>query len=138
MSGKKRPVWGIPLLGLAVTAAVDMAGVLLVTLLTVRGITGEGKAVPLLAAAALAATFIGGCVAGTGILGAAGALVNSALFGVLLVLLGFGVWDGVTARGLPVLAMVLLGGLLSWLAGRKVGKRPGKRLVKSNKKPHKR
>lgn len=125
-------------MGLAVTAAVDMAGVLLVTLLTVRGITGEGRAVPLLAAAALAASFIGGGVAGTGTMGAAGALTNSALFGVALVLLGYGVWDGVAACGLPVLAAVLLGGLLSWLSGRKVGKRPGKRLVKSNKKPRKR
>ena len=124
MSGKKRPVWGILLLGLAVTAAVDMAGVLLVTLLTVRGMIGEERAVRLLAK--------------TGKLGVAGALVNSALFGVLLVLLGYGIWDGVTVQGLPVLVMVLLGGFLSWLAGRKVGKRPGKRLVKSNKKLRKR
>ena len=138
MSGKKRPVWGILLLGLVVTAAVDMAGVLLVTLLTVRGMIGEERAVPLLAAAALASSFAGGCIAKTGKLGVAGTLANSALFGVLLVLLGYGIWDGVTVQGLPVLVMVLLGGFLSWLAGRKVGKRPGKRLVKSNKKLRKR
>ena len=134
MSGKKTMGWKRTLLGLAVTAAVDMAGVLLVTLLTVRGLVGEGNAFPLLAGATFCAAFIGGLTAGGGGAGAAGALLNAGLFAALLILVCFGVWGGVTVRGLILLAMALLGGVLSGAARGKVGKRRGKRVVKSNKK----
>ena len=49
MSGKKTMGWRSILLGLAAAMAVDLLGVLLVTLLTVRGAVGEGSGLPLLA-----------------------------------------------------------------------------------------
>ena len=130
MSGKKTMGWRSILLGLAAAMAVDLLGVLLVTLLTV----GEGSGFPLLAVAALCAAFTGGMIAGGGGAGAAGALLHTGLFGVLLVLICFGAWEGVTIHGLILLAMVLLGGLLSGAVRGKVGKRRRKGLVKSHKK----
>lgn len=134
MSGKKAMGWKRTLLGLVVTVAVDLAGILLVALLTVRGTVGEGSALPLLAGAVLCASFSGGLVAGDGGAGAMGALLNTGLFAALLVLLCFGVWDGVTVHGLILLAMVLLGGVFSGAVRGKVGKHRKKRLVKTNKK----
>ena len=134
MSGKKTMGWKSILLGLAAAMAVDLLGVLLVTLLTVRGAVGEGSGLPLLAGATLCAAFTGGMIAGGGGAGAAGALLHTGLFGVLLVLICFGAWDGVTIHGLILLAMVLLGGLLSGAVRGKVGKHRRKGLVKSHKK----
>lgn len=134
MSGKKTMGWRSILLGLAAAMAVDLLGVLLVTLLTVRGAVGEGSGFPLLAGAALCAAFTGGMIAGGGGAGAAGALLHTGLFGVLLVLICFGAWEGVTIHGLILLAMVLLGGLLSGAVRGKVGERRRKGLVKSHKK----
>ena len=134
MSGKKTMGWKSILLGLAAAMAVDLLGVLLVTLLTVRGAVGEGSGLPLLAGAALCAAFTGGMIAGGGGVGAAGALLHTGLFGVLLVLICFGAWEGVTIHGLILLAMVLLGGLLSGAFRGKVGKHRRKGLVKSHKK----
>ena len=131
MSGKKTMGWRSILLGLAAAMAVDLLGVLLVTLLTVRGAVGEGSGLPLLAGAALCAAFTGGMITGGG---GAGALLHTGLFGVLLVLICFGAWEGVTIHGLILLAMVLLGGLLSGAVRGKVGKRRRKGLVKSHKK----
>ena len=134
MSGKKTMGWKSILLGLAAAMTVDLLGVLLVTLLTVRGAVGEGSGFPLLAVAALCAAFTGGMIAGGGGVDAAGALLHTGLFGVLLVLICFGAWEGVTIHGLILLAMVLLGGLLSGAVRGKVGKRRRKGLVKSHKK----
>lgn len=134
MSGKKTMGWKRALLGLVVTVAADLAGILLMTLLTVCGTVGEGSAPPLLAGTALCAAFAGGLTAGGGGAGASGALLNAGLFAALLVLACFGVWDGVTVHGLILLAMVLLGGVLSGAVQGKVGKRRKKRLVKTNKK----
>ena len=134
MSGKKTMGWKSILLGLTAAMAVDLLGVLLVTLLTVRGAVGEGSGLPLLAGAALCAAFTGGMIAGGGGAGAAGALLHTGLFGVLLVLICFGAWEGVTIHGLILLAMVLLGGLLSGAVRGKVGKHRRKGLVKSHKK----
>ena len=53
----------------------------------------------------------------------------------LLLLLCFGGWgEGIAVRGLILLALILLGGLLAALLCGKVGKRSNKRLVKSHKK----
>ena len=134
MSGKKTMGWKSILLGLTAAMAVDLLGVLLVTLLTVRGAVGEGSGLPLLAGAALCAEFTGGMIAGGGGAGAAAALLHTGLFGVLLVLICFGAWEGVTIHGLILLAMVLLGGLLSGAVRGKVGKHRRKGLVKSHKK----
>ena len=134
MSGKKRPAWRIALLGLLVTLSLELLGVLLITLLTVRGTVGEGRAFPLLAVTAFNAAVFGGLAAGMEKSGSAGALLNAGIFGLLLSAACFGVWDGMTAHGLQLLGVILLGGILSGALRAKVGKRRGKRLVKSNKK----
>lgn len=134
MSGKKTGGWKQVLLGLAVTVLVDAAGILLAALLTTRGVMGEERAFPLLAAAALAAAFAGGLAAGSGKAGASGALLNALLFGLLLAALCFSNWEGITRRGVFLLAAILAGGGLSCAVCGKAGKRRGKRLVKSTKK----
>lgn len=112
MSGKKKPAGKQIALCLLLTAAVDGLGVLLVTLLAVKGIVGEDR-VPQ----------------------ALGALAFCAAFALLLILLCFGGWgEGIAVRGLILLALILLGGLLAALLCGKVGKRSNKRLVKSHKK----
>ena len=106
MSGKKKPAGKQIALCLLLTAAVDGLGVLLVTLLAVKGIVGPG-----------------------------GSLLNAGAFALLLILLCFGGWgEGIAVRGLILLALILLGGLLAALLCGKVGKRSNKRLVKSHKK----
>lgn len=116
------------------TAALYAAGVLLLTLLTVRGMIGEEQVPLAMTLPALCAALGGGLAAGS----QRGSLINTGLFGGVLVLLGLGVWDAVTPKGLLVLAAALLGGVLAAaLRGRK-GRRGGSRLVKSNKKPRRR
>ena len=64
-----------------------------------------------------------------------GSLLNAGAFALLLILLCFGGWgEGIAVRGLILLALILLGGLLAALLCGKVGKRSNKRLVKSHKK----
>ena len=111
MSGKKKPAGKQIALCLLLTAAVDGLGVLLVTLLAVKGIVGEDRVPQALGALAFCAAFAGGLPAGTGRLGPGGSLLNAGAF-----------------------ALILLGGLLAALLCGKVGKRPNKRLVKSHKK----
>ena len=103
---------------LLLTAAVDGLGVLLVTLLAVKGIVGEDRVPQALGALAFCAAFAGGLPAGKGRLGPGGSLLNAGAFALLLILLCFGGWGE---------------GLAALLCG-KVGKRSNKRLVKSHKK----
>lgn len=136
MSGKKKTAgWKTALLGLTVTAAVELAGILVTTLLVLRGILGEERIFPLLAVTALCAAFAGGLTAGSGTVGSVGALLNAALFGALLAMIGLESWGGVTMRGLLLVTMLLGGGIFAAVSCGKVGKRHGKRLVKTNKKP---
>ena len=126
MSGKKKPAGKQIALCLLLTAAVDGLGVLLVTLLAVKGIVGEDRVPQALGALAFCAAFAGG---------PGGSLLNAGAFALLLLLLCFGGWgEGIAVRGLIRLALILLGGLLAALLCGKVGKRPNKRLVKSHKK----
>ena len=135
MSGKKKPAGKQIALCLLLTAAVDGLGVLLVTLLAVKGIVGEDR-VP----QALGAVGFCGAVAGVlrdvkGRRGAGGCVLNAGARALVLVLLWFGGWgEGIAVRGLILLALILLGGLLAALLCGKVGKRSNKRLVKSHKK----
>ena len=132
MSGKKKPAGKQNALCLLLTAAVDGLGVLLVTLL---GIVGEDRVPQALGALAFCAAFAGGLPAGKGRLGPGGSLLNAGAFALLLILLCFGGWgEGIAVRGLILLALILLGGLLAALLCGKVGKRSNKRLVKSHKK----
>lgn len=134
MSAKKAAPWKTLLLGLLLTALLYGGGVLLIAWLTVRGTVGEDRTFSLLAALALTAALLGGTAAGKGRLGAKGSLINAALFGGALVLIGLGSWQEITASGLILLGMLLTGGVLAALICGKVGKRPGKRLVKTHKK----
>ena len=133
---KKKPAGKQIALCLLLTAAVDGLGVLLVTLLAVKGDRGGRTGCPqALGALAFCAAFAGGLPAGKGRLGPGGSLLNAGAFALLLLLLCFGGWgEGIAVRGLIRLALILLGGLLAALLCGKVGKRPNKRLVKSHKK----
>lgn len=134
MSAKKAAAWKTLLLSLLVTMLVYGGGILLIALLTVRGTVGEERTLPLLAALALLSTLLGGMAAGKERLGAKGSLINSLLFGGILASAGLGHWQEITASGLILLGMLLTGGVLAALICGKVGKRPGKRLVKTHKK----
>ena len=116
MSGKKKPAGKQIALCLLLTAAVDGLGVLLVTLLAVKGIVGEDRVPQALGALAFCAAFAGGLPAGKGRLGPGGSLLNAGAFALLLILLCFGGWgEGIAVRGLILLALILLGGLLAAL-----------------------
>ena len=113
MSGKKKPAGKQIALCLLLTAAVDGLGVLLVTLLAVKGIMGEDRVPQALGALAFCAAFAGGLPAGKGRLGPGGSLLNAGAFALLLLLLCFGGWGEVIAvRGLILLALILLLALL--------------------------
>ena len=77
MSGKKKPAGKQIALCLLLTAAVDGLGVLLVTLLAVKGIVGEDRVPQALGALAFCAAFAGGLPAGKGRLGPGGGLLNA-------------------------------------------------------------
>ena len=101
MSGKKKPAGKQIALCLLLTAAVDGLGVLLVTLLAVKGIVGEDRVPQALGALAFCAAFAGGLPAGKGRLGPGGSLLNAGAFALLLLLLCFGGWgEGIAVRGL--------------------------------------
>ena len=134
MPGKNKSVWKELLTGLLVTAVVNFAGILLTTLLVMRGTLGEEQTFPLLAAAALFSSFCGGLAVGRGTLGFGGACLNAGGFCLLLIMICLSTWDEmITSRGLLILAMVLAGGLLSGAVCGKSGKRQRKRFVKSTK-----
>lgn len=134
MPGKNKSAWKGLLTGLLVTAVVNFAGILLTTLLVMRGTLGEEQTFPLLAAAALFSAFCGGLVVGRGTLGFGGACLNAGGFCLLLIMICLSAWDEmITSRGLLILAMVLAGGLLSGAVCGKSGKRQRKRFVKSTK-----
>jgi len=134
MPGKNKSAWKGLLTGLLVTAVVNFAGILLTTLLVMRGTLGEEQTFPLLAAAALFSAFCGGLAVGRGTLGFGGACLNAGGFCLLLIMICLSTWDEmITSRGLLILAMVLAGGLLSGAVCGKSGKRQRKRFVKSTK-----
>ena len=100
MSGKKKPAGKQIALCLLLTAAVDGLGVLLVTLLAVKGIVGEDRVPQALGALAFCAAFAGGLPAGKGRLGPGGSLLNAGAFALLLLLLCFGGWgEGIAVPG---------------------------------------
>ena len=134
MPGKNKSAWKGLLTGLLVTAVVNFAGILLTTLLVMRGTLGKEQTFPLLAAAALFSAFCGGLAVGRGTLGFGGACLNAGGFCLLLIMICLSTWDEmITSRGLLILAMVLAGGLLSGAVCGKSVKRQRKRFVKSTK-----
>ncbi len=122
MSGKKKPAGKQIALCLLLTAAVDGLGVLLVTLLAVKGIVGEDRVPQALGALAFCAAFAGGLPAGKGRLGPGGSLLNAGAFALLLLLLCFGGWgEGIAVRGLILLALDPAGRAAGGAALRKGG-----------------
>ena len=120
MPGKNKSAWKGLLTGLLVTAVVNFAGILLTTLLVMRGTLGEEQTFPLLAAAALFSAFCGGLAVGT--LGFGGACLNAGGFCLLLIMICLSTWDEmITSRGLLILAMVLAGGFCQALSVGKAG-----------------
>ena len=87
MPGKNKSAWKGLLTGLLVTAVVNFVGILLTTLLVMRGTLGEEQTFPLLAAAALFSAFCGGLAAGRGTLGFGGACLNAGGFCLLLIMI---------------------------------------------------
>ena len=117
MSGKKKPAGKQIALCLLLTAAVDGLGVLLVTLLAVKGIVGEDRVPQALGALAFCAAFAGGLPAGKGRLGPGGSLLNAGAFALLLLLLCFGGWgEGFFRSGSASTFDFLISFLSAWLS----------------------
>lgn len=125
---KKRTAAGIVLLqGMAVSVIVYLAGLLLLALLVVKGAVPERAAFPAVAVLCLLGALGGGGVVARrtpwGPLPAA--LLNTALFAAVLLVVGLACWaDGIGSKGIILLLCALAGGLAAGLLG---GRRGGRR-----------
>ena len=124
---KKRTAAGVVLLqGTAVSVIVYLAGILLLALLVVKGAVPERTAFPAVAVLCLLGTLSGGVVTARrtpwGPLSAA--LLNTALFAAVLLVVGLACWpDGIGSRGVILLLCALGGGLAAGLLGGRRGRR---------------
>ncbi|WP_298029748.1 hypothetical protein [uncultured Dysosmobacter sp.] len=136
---KKRKETG-PLLGTALALGVYLLGLLALAWLLVRGTLPESAAFPAVAGLCAAATFSGGLVSARrmniGTLPAA--LLPVGCFILVLLAVGFGVWQNVayTGRSGGLLLCALAGGLLAGLLGGRRKRKPrraGKSIVDFHK-----
>ena len=124
---KRRTAAGVVLLqGAAVSVIVYLAGILLLALLVVKGAVPERAAFPAVAVLCLLGTLSGGVVTARrtpwGPLSAA--LLNTALFAEVLLVVGLACWpDGIGSRGVILLLCALGGGLAAGLLGGRRGRR---------------
>lgn len=124
---KRRTAAGVVLLqGAAVSVIVYLAGILLLALLVVKGAVPERAAFPAVAVLCLLGTLSGGVVTARrtpwGPLSAA--LLNTALFAAVLLVVGLACWpDGIGSRGVILLLCALGGGLAAGLLGGRRGRR---------------
>ena len=124
---KRRTAAGVVLLqGAAVSVIVYLAGILLLALLAVKGAVPERAAFPAVAVLCLLGTLSGGVVTARrtpwGPLSAA--LLNTALFAAVLLVVGLACWpDGIGSRGVILLLCALGGGLAAGLLGGRRGRR---------------
>ena len=124
---KRRTAAGVVLLqGAAVSVIVYLAGILLLALLVVKGAVPERAAFPAVAVLCLLGTLSGGVVTARrtpwGPLSAA--LLNTALFAAVLLVMGLACWpDGIGSRGVILLLCALGGGLAAGLLGGRRGRR---------------
>ncbi|MBR3640749.1 MAG: DUF3792 family protein [Oscillibacter sp.] len=126
--------WRRILLGVAITLAVELVGILLLSALVQRGALEEGRAfIPLVLLAAIAA-FCGGRFAAGSDLSTGGGLLHTAVFVVILLLASLSAFDGVSPQGGAILAAVLLSGFLAAMTGKRRGKGRRKKFVKMTKK----
>lgn len=126
---KQRAAGMVLLQGLAVSAGVYLAGILLLTLLVVKGAVPERAAFPAVAALCLLGALCGGVAVARrtpwGPLPAA--LLNTVIFAVVLLAVGLACWpDGISwgGHGGVLLLCALGGGTAAGLLG---GRRGGKR-----------
>ena len=133
MSGKKERAWKRLAAGFALSAAAALGGAVLVSALTLQGTLREPQMFPALLACAFAASLLGSLHAGKGTLGSGGSLASAGILCGVLLGTGLCLWGGITAKGAAMLADILAAGTMAGLLRRKVGKRRGKRLVKSTK-----
>ena len=124
---KRRTAAGVVLLqGAVVSVIVYLAGILLLALLVVKGAVPERAAFPAVAVLCLLGTLSGGVVTARrtpwGPLSAA--LLNTALFAAVLLVVGLACWpDGIGSRGVILLLCALGGGLAAGLLGGRRGRR---------------
>lgn len=124
---KRRTAAGVVLLqGAAVSVIVYLAGILLLALLVVKGAVPERAAFPAVAVLCLLGTLSGGVVTARrtpwGPLSAA--LLNTALFAAVLLVVGLACWpDGIGSSGVILLLCALGGGLAAGLLGGRRGRR---------------
>ena len=124
---KRRTAAGVVLLqGAAVSVIVYLAGILLLALLVVKGAVPERAAFPAVAVLCLLGTLSGGVVTARrtpwGPLPAA--LLNTALFAAVLLVVGLACWpDRIGSRGVILLLCALGGGLAAGLLGGRRGRR---------------
>ena len=124
---KRRTAAGVVLLqGTAVSVIVYLAGILLLALLVVKGAVPERAAFPAVAVLCLLGTLSGGVVTARrtpwGPLSAA--LLNTALFAAVLLVVGLACWpDGIGSRGVILLLCALGGGLAAGLLSGRRGRR---------------
>lgn len=124
---KRRTAAGVVLLqGAAVSVIVYLAGILLLALLVVKGAVPERAAFPAVAVLCLLGTLSGGVVTARrtpwGPLSAA--LLNTALFAAVLLVVGLACWpDGIGSRGVILLLCALGGGLAAGLLSGRRGRR---------------
>ena len=125
---KRRTAAGVVLLqGTAMSLGVYLAGLLLLALLVVKGAVPERAAFPAVAVLCLLGALGGGGVVARrtpwGPLPAA--LLNTALFAAVLLVVGLACWaDGIGSKGIILLLCALAGGLAAGLLG---GRRGGRR-----------
>ncbi|MDD3347948.1 TIGR04086 family membrane protein [Oscillibacter sp.] len=124
---KQQPVWAPFLKGTALSLLLYLLGQLLLALLVVKGILGEGTAFPVTAALAFLSTAAGSLLPARrspwGTL--PGGLLSAAAFAVVLIAGGALWWDGITwtGHGGVLLCCVLGGGVAAGLLGGRKGKR---------------
>ena len=118
---KKLAVWQGFLAGGLLTLSVYLLGLLLLTLLLVKGALSEGGSFAMVAALCVLATLAGGLLTVRLTLWRAGGVLTAALFLSVLLLAGLGFWEEITwlGRGGILLLCGLAGGLLAGVAGPK-------------------
>ncbi|MCI8970616.1 MAG: hypothetical protein HFF99_04030 [Oscillibacter sp.] len=122
---KKLAVWQGFLAGGLLTLSVYLLGLLLLTLLLVKGALSEGGSFAMVAALCVLATLAGGLLTVRLTLWRAGGVLTAALFLSVLLLAGLGFWEEITwlGRGGILLLCGLAGGLLAGVAGPKKRRR---------------
>ena len=122
---KKITVWQGFLAGSVLSLGVYLAGLLLTTLLLVKGTLPEGGSVPAVAVLCVLSTLAGGVLTVRVTRRRAGGVLTAFLFLFVLVLAGLGFWEEIAWLGHGGILMLcgLAGGLLAGAAMPKVRRR---------------